>query len=735
MSSTVWPKKEKAPWFKKQEKQKAKATTPLAAFIPQIHNKAGVQTYTRVESAIMKLGNEFILSFDIKATEEEIVLQKQSGYTIYYYNEWYNLFNSIDINILRKFIREDQICKDIELLDIIAEMCKYGKTYNESNIQITIKPYMKYLYQKNNLHLPKIVVIQATPPGKSISNCEEHIKSKIEPKISGNSLIHLFPGANETGIRSLFIIRLLNNLTNNDRLEISKNLKGWLESNPNRDLTKILKSNSVPVKIPYYKSICLCKKCKFTVSDSGIDKFLEEITIDSTSFRLEKCPELILKTKPRGDILSIAKKFLYIQCSSCFSYIAISSIIPKYLDMSKDEKTDESYKIAEKAKLYLYKIICELSQKTLDRQFPDLTCCVCLTENLSYDSVFQNQECNHLPCICLDCNEQKHTQGIAIKGKFYENRIYQCLSCTAFEPSGNLDIDEFNKNGGVQPGYVGRFCYECIKPFQAKPETCGVEQGNTDISEYCIDCTIKLAEYNKSIRLTVNCPNPICNTPISRYDGCDVVECMQCHMQFCYGCEYMFINPPDYEWNWSCSCLIDYRMPKKYNDKSQSTCEDKYIDFQERRGIIIPRQSSQPIQQLEPVQVRPHVLGLYELELETAIQRLPDSEPVPEPIGPEPILESVPEPVTELLPELLVPALEPVLPITHVLGLYELELETVIERLPNLDPAPPISEDINIDIINIVNNPIFQERILDEEDIQRQILLAEDMGDNIFNLY
>ena len=691
-SSNVWSKKEKALWLKKQEKEnKAKANKPLSAFIPSIHNKAGVKTYTPVESALMKLSNEFILSLDIKATEEEIVLQKESGFTIYYYNEWHNLFNSIDINILRQFIREDQICKDIEILDTIAQMCKYGQLYNESTIRKTIKPYMEYLYKKNNLHLPKIVVIQATPPGKSISNCEEHIKSKLEPKISGSSLIHLFPGENESGIRSLFIIRLLNNLTNNDRLEISKNLKGWLENNPNRDLTKILKTcTQVPLKIPYYKSICLCKKCKFTVSDSGIDKFLEEITIDSTSFRLEKCPELILKTKPRGDILSIAKKFLYIQCYSCFSFIAISSIIPKYLDMSKDEKTDESYKIAEKAKLYLYKIICELSQKTLDRQFPDLTCCVCLTENLSYDSVYQNQECNHLPCICLDCNEQKYNQGIAIKGKFYENRIYQCLSCTAFEPSGNLDIDEFNKNGGVQPGYVGRFCYECIKPFQAKPETCGVEQGNTDISEYCIDCTIKLAEYNKSIRLTVNCPNPQCNTPISRYEGCDQVACLHCNTTFCYGCEYMFINPPDYEWNWTCSCLIDYRMPKKYSDKSHSTCEDKYIDFQERRGIIIPRQAPQSIQTPEPVL---------------------------EPLVPEPVLE----PLVPLVP--------------HVLGLYELELESTIERLPDLEPVPAVSEDINIDIINIINNPIFQERILDEEDIQRQILLAEDMGDNIFNLY
>jgi hypothetical protein len=656
-TNKVWAMKKHGSWFKNQTKQikanQEKTSRTLSSFFPEIDQPLQLgKTYTPVETAIINLTKEFILSLDSKSTEEEIELQHKSGITIYYINEWRNLFNTLDTNILKKFIREEQSDEDIILLDIIAPMCKYGLVYNMVTIRKIIKPYMDYLYKKNNLHLPKIVVILATPPGKSIRNCEEHMKSKLEPNISGKSLIQLFPGQSETKIPSYTLIKLLNEVTNLDRIEIAKNLKGWLETNPDTELAKLLKSCSTPVKIPYYKSICLCKNCKFTVSDSGIDKFLEEEHV--TSFRNKK-NEFLLKIKPTGDLLTIAKKFLYIQCHSCSSQIAISSIIPKYLDMNKDEKPDESYKIAEKSKLYLYKIIEKLAEATLVKQFPDLTCCVCLTDKLSYENVHHNQDCKHTPCICLDCNDAKTVQGHAIRGNFYVNSNYQCLACTAFEPTGNLYIDDFNKTGGVQPGYVGRFCTECIKPFQEKPETCGVEQGNTDISLYCIDCTIHLAEYNKTIRLTVTCPNSLCNTPISRYDGCDVVECPKCNIQFCYGCEFIFVEPPTFEWNWICSCIINnYSRPKQYNDKSQSTCEDSYFAYQEQRGIIMP-------------------------------SLLPEHEP------------SVPE----------LPVPEP----DHI--------------------------NININIYNIViENPLFQERrILDEEDIQRQILLAENMGDDFSNLY
>jgi hypothetical protein len=689
----VWAMKTHGSWYKDQSKEKqankGKISQTLGAFLPEIAQPSQLaHTYTPVETAIISLTKEFILSLDSKSTEEEIELQHKTRITVYYINEWRNLFNTLDTTILKKFIREEQSDKDIILLDIIASMCIYGLVYNMVTIRKIIKPYMDYLYKKNNLHLPKIVVILATPPGKSISNCEEHMKSKLEPNISGKSLIHLFPGESETKIPSLFLIRLLNNLTNGDRIEIAKNLKEWIDNNPDRELVQLLKASSpTPVKIPYYKSICLCKKCKFTVSDSDIDKFLEEK--HTTSFR-HKNNEFLLKTKPTGNLLTIGKKLLYIQCHSCSSQIAISSIIPKYLDMSKDEKPDEKYKIAEKAKVYLYKIIEKMVESTLVTQFPDFTCCVCLTEQLSYEHVHQNQACKHPPCICLYCNDAKTVQGRAIKGNFYLNSNYQCLGCTEFEPTGNLYIDEFNKTGGVQPGYVGRFCLECIKPFQEKPETCGVEQGNTDISLYCIDCTIQLAEYNKKIRLTVTCPNSRCNTPLSRYDGCDVVECLECNIQFCYGCEYIFINPPDFEWNWTCSCLINnYSRPKQYNDKSQSTCQDRYYAYQERRGI-----------------------------------EMPDLLPVPEP-EPEPVLPQLPQ-----LPQLPVPVPE----------LPDLEQESE-QVFPQLPVSEVIRENININIINInyinigMANPPFQERIIDEEDIQRQILLAENMGDDFSQLY
>jgi hypothetical protein len=685
----VWAMRKHGSWYSKYTK--TQSTITLADLIPtqpipETHLSKKAQTYTPVEAALTQLGSSVILALDSNATKEELVLQEQTGFTIYYSENWRAFFTTLSTVILQKFIREEQSDKDIEILDIIAEMCKYGLVYNSYTIRKILKPYNEYLYKKNNLHLPKIVVIQETPPGKSISNCEEHIKSKLEPTITGKSLIHLFPGESETKIPSQTIIIMLNKLTNLDRIELSKNLKGWLETNPDTELAQLLKaSSSTPVKIPYYKSLCLCKKCKFTVSDSRIDEFLAKIHI--SSFRNKKNEFLLKKkpTDPTNDLLSIAKKFLYIQCHSCSSQIAISSIIPKYLDMSKDEKTLESYKIAEEAKLYLYKIIRELTQKTLEKQFPVLSCCVCLTDNLNYDDMFKNDICNHAPCICNHCNDEKIYTGRSKRGNFYLNSNYQCLSCTAFEPTGNLFIDEFNKTGGVQPGYVGRFCSECIKPFQEKPETCGVEQGNTDISLYCIDCTIRLAEYNKKIRLTVTCPNSSCNTPISRYDGCDVVECLECNIQFCYGCEYVFINPPDFEWNWTCSCLINnYSRPKQYNDKSQSTCKGSYFAYQERRGISME-----------------DFLPFPEL-------------PVPE--------LPVPElPVPELpVPELPVPELPvPELPVPELL----------------------IRENININIINInyinigITNPPFQERIIDEEDIQRQILLAENMGDDFSHLY
>ena len=130
------------------------------------------------------------------------------------------------------------------------------------------------------------------------------------------------------------------------------------------------------------------------------------------------------------------------------------------------------------------------------------------------------------------------------------------------------------------------------------------------MSLHCVDCTILLAEYNKRIRLEVKCPNLTCNVPIKREAGCDVINCPQCNIQFCYGCEYIFNSPPNYEWNWTCSCLINNLHPKQYNDKEQSMCEEKYIEFQERRGIII-----QPLlpPQLPEVAILPVVPILIEV--------------------------------------------------------------------------------------------------------------------------
>lgn len=118
-------------------------------------------------------------------------------------------------------------------------------------------------------------------------------------------------------------------------------------------------------------------------------------------------------------------------------------------------------------------------------------------------------------------------------------------------------------------------------------------------------------------------------------------------------------------------------------DKSQSTCEDKYIKYQAGRGVIIPLQTS------------PHEL------------------PVPEPLALEP---PVPEPLAQevAVPELPVP--EP--PREHI----NIIINNVFNSINN--------------VLNIgVANPSFQDIVSDEDDIQRQILLAMELEDDFSHLY
>ena len=673
-----------------------------------------ITIYSTFISAIRALGKNIILSSDKKPiafTEEEKDILKLSkdnnGTVIYFVDEWFNFFTLLARIVLEEKTRipTSDIThithlsnKDSLLFNILEKMSSLNYVYDEQTIEHTLRRYKTYLGK--HTYLPHIISIPATPPGKSIPNYMEHIKDKLVVNMTGKKLIHLFPGESESKIPSSIIIHELNKLTKKDRLDISTDLKGWLKQNPGSRLSIMFNPEVAPgtpqiplVKIPYYKSFCICKNCKYTVSDSGIDTYLESQN-HIASFRIinKQSTNGLLRTKPQGSLLYIAKKFLYIQCPSCAEHIAISSIIPKYLGVFKDIKDKD----------YIYTIFEKLAEATLIKQYPDLSCCVCLTDTLSYEHVHQNQECKHEPCICLDCNDAKTVQGRAIKGNLYVNSNYQCMACTAFEPTGNPDIDEFNKNGGVQPGYVGRFCYECNKPFQQKPETCGVEQGNTDIPLYCIDCTIALAEYNTKIRLTVTCPNPQCNTPISRYEGCDVVQCSNenCNIQFCYGCEYIFNNAPTFEWYWECSCVIRYVNPRQYNDKSHSTCEDKYIRYMEGRGIII-----QPLQPIPGPAQLPEPAQLYG----------PAQLPIPEITIPD--LDGPEIPVPEVaVPEVAVP-----------------------------EPGPePENNDIIINIINInynyinsgvVANPPIQDIVNNEDDIQRQILLAMQFDDDFSHLY
>jgi len=673
----------------------------LSDFIPSKEGKSKDRD-TLVNVMKTQIGN-IILSSDTKdSSGEESKLQKQSCITILYKGKWNTLMICLN-DILMQFPRDKQKPEDVQLLDIIADMCKYGIKYEESIMQSILEPYKKYLHEHAHLQLPRIVVIQATPPGKSIRNCVEYINSKLYPHISGKDLITLFPGQMQTKIKSTIIITLLNVLENKDRYAISQNLKGWLETNPDSEIFKLLaKSGYKPCHIPYYKSICLCSSCKFTVSDFEIDIWLG--SEHKTSFR-NKSKTYLLKDKPiKGTLLNIAKQYLYIECE-CSNHIPISSIIPKYLDMSKDDKDDERYKISPKAKTHLYEIIENLTKSTLLKQYPKELDCYACCNTKEYKFMHTNKYCLHLPCICIDCKSQLFINGIAKIGSFYVNSNYQCVQCLKFEDTGNKHIDNFNKSGGVQPGYIGRFCYECIKPFQAKPTTCSVEQSTNDIPLYCIECTINLAKYNEKIRLTVNCPNKACNNPISRYEGCDVVECPKCTTQFCYGCEYIFINPPNFDWAWTCSCIIDslHNFPQQYTDKSNSFCEDNYIDYQKRRGITILR-----------------------------IQRDDsDGDEMPELEQPrlaQPILY---DSDGDEMPELEQPRLtQPILYDSdgdEIPGLVPPFFNDSDER-PEL--SPPRQDNDSIEN-NDISNP---HNIIDEEDIHRQIALAMELEEDFTTL-
>ena len=562
-----------------------------------LQKKSSVELVTTEEkphiylTELRDLGKKILLSSGSRVNESKILfhnldLLQNKDYPIYYKEEWYMFFTLLT-NIKLKFMHDQESDKELlTLLTIIEKLCVYVLQNEVFAIKRMIFRYNEYL-KKKKYDIPEIIIIPETPVGYSKSNCENHIESIITPRISNKKLLLCFPGTKiPKDITKL--IELLNELSNSDRFEIYQNLPEWLKNNSTSELAKVYEKE----QIHYYKSICICSNCKYMISDTEkeIGDFLESLSQDkmNASFRNKDYGGNLFKNKPIGYPFIVAKKFLYFECPSCSKNIAISSIIPKLLDVSKDNKPDENYKIAEEAKLYLYKIIIKIAESTLIKQFPDFTCCVCLTDKLVYKNMHSNEDCKHQPCICLECNSTKKIEGRPARGKFYLNSNYQCLACTAFEPTGYYLIDDFNKQGGVQPGYVGRFCYNCNKPFQEKPETCGVEQGNSDISQNCIDCTIELAEYNKKIRLTVKCPNIACNKPISRYDGCDVIQCPECNMQFCYGCEYIFTNPPNFDWAWTCSCIIYNTSPRQYEDKTQSVCETRYIEYQSRRGIIMP---------------------------------------------------------------------------------------------------------------------------------------------------
>jgi hypothetical protein len=555
---------------------------------------------TVVENALMILGREFVLSFDINPTDEEIELQIKTNIIVFYYNDWRKFFNYLDINILKNFVRQEQNSDDIILLDIIAKMCTYNFVYNKNTIGTIICKYNKYL--RNKSHLPKIIIIEGTQalPGISIPNCVNHLKSKLQKQnIKSNKLLHLFRGI-DSGISSETLCNIIDNFTCDDRLQISINLKGWIKQNPGK-LPKALEI------VPKYPSICVCSNCNFMISDSRIEEFIEGEHI--SSFRMKDNPEIIFTKKPNvKNLLYLAQNFLYIQCTSCTKQIHISNLITKYTQAIN--KVIEFEKI--KLKTNLYKICVKLVELTLLKQFPEGECILC-AEILPYDKLHKLDSCKHDPCICLKCNDIKLENGKPVRGNIIRNSNSQCLSCTAFEPTYYNILNEFNSEGGVLPGYVGRFCYECCSPFQQKPETCGVEV--SDISLHCVECTISLAEYNKKIRLVVICPNEQCKNPTSRYYGCDVVTCLKCNIQFCYGCEYIFTNPPDFEWGWECTCLNMYSNPKQYNDKSQSQCEDKYINYQYGRGVIIERQEVPiPEQEVEPEPIQAPNPGLIPME-------------------------------------------------------------------------------------------------------------------------
>lgn len=500
---------------------------------------------------------------------------------VYYKDEWHELFIWFQSNISIKMTANSE---ERQIWNIIKSMClsldlgpKYYSIFynNFRTLKNLSKSYLKFRNIYSNKY-PNFIFQIATPSGnfnqytgEPLTVLDNNIvsylsKYQIFPNIDGENLLHLFSDEANMGISTFTLRNFLRSLTRKDRYEISIDLRAWLVKNPG--ILKTPKKWTIPNSYNY--SIKICKNCHTMYSQSNFRKFLA--SADHNMVLAERLgngkPNLSqLQNKPNTDYMDdkkkyeFAKDYLYIICKCCGNTkISMESLITKFSQNNIDTQ-------------YVIDITLKLLEKTIEKQFPNISCVICLEEDLHPSNTYKTKDCTHKACMCFDCRNIIYLQGLPEKGKLIQNCNYQCPCCFKFEITGYELLDKFLENGGVHSGYSGRFCTRCMDPFEEK-ESCGGE--SVELSLYCHPCSDMIMKNNLSMRQFVICPKIECGIAIAREDNtCDLMECRICRTQFCYGCNFIFRY--DAEVDWTCSCMLLPRTdPREYKDPSLSTCSE-----------------------------------------------------------------------------------------------------------------------------------------------------------------
>lgn len=166
--------------------------------------------------------------------------------------------------------------------------------------------------------------------------------------------------------------------------------------------------------------------------------------------------------------------------------------------------------------------------------------------------------------VCKHCSnkykEMRNYSGGSVVKPYY----HKCTICSICDTSDTPALTpHFAKYTDDSTGCLCiptkvkfKYCIKCIQPFECQLACNNDETSLRDVCESCNIC-----------QDAVICPNPDCNLPIQRTEGCDHMACI-CGWHWCYKCRFV-ITGPVLEYidtiDWSC------------HDKcTQNTC-DKYL--------------------------------------------------------------------------------------------------------------------------------------------------------------